>query len=160
MERKRIGIITKPQALKGEFRVKPDLLNLKKYKTIKVAYVKNTEYEVERVTLRDTFVIFKLKGIDTCESAESLRNTEIFADMAEEKVDEHDYEGYGVFVENSYLGTITEINNYGSKDIWSVEGDKNLMLPYIEGLVLSCDDTQRKIILNEEKFNQVAVYED
>lgn len=159
MER-RIGIITKPQALKGEFRVKPDLLNLKKYKAIKVAYIKNTAYEVERVTLRDTFVIFKLKGIDICESAESLRNTEIFADIAEEKVDENDYEGYEIYVANECLGKITEVNNYGSKDVWSVEGDRAFMLPYIEGLVLSCEDAPKKIILDEEKFNQVVVYED
>ena len=32
MERLDLGIITKPQALKGAFRVKPNILNLKKFK--------------------------------------------------------------------------------------------------------------------------------
>ncbi len=159
MER-RIGIITKPQALKGEFRVKPDLLNLKKYKSIKVVSIKNTVYEVEKVTLRETFVIFKLHGIDSCESAESLRNTEIFADVPEEKVDDHDYEGYDIFVGDKCVGKIIEVNNYGSKDVWSVKGDRNLMLPYIEGLVLVIKDETKRLILSEEKFNQVVVYED
>lgn len=160
MERKRIGIITKPQALKGEFRVKPDLLNLKKYKTFKTVFIGKNEYSVEKVTLRESFVIFKVKGIDTCEGAEALRNTEMFADLTGEKVDDNDYVGYMVIVENEVIGKIVEINNYGSKDIWSIEGDRNLMLPYIEGLIKSSDDEAKTIVLNEEIFTQVAVYED
>ena len=160
MERKRIGIITKSQALKGEFRVKPDLLNLKKYKTFETVFIGKNEYSVEKVTLRESFVIFKVKGIDTCESAEALRNTEIFADLTEEKVDDNDYVGYMVIVKNEVIGKIVEINNYGSKDIWSIEGNRNLMLPYIEGLIKSSDDETKTIVLNEEIFTQVAVYED
>ncbi len=159
MERKRIGIITKPQALKGEFRVKPDLLNLKKYKTFKVVYIASIAYEVEKVTLRDSFVIFKVKGVDTCESAEKIRNNEIFADLIQEKVDDNDYVGYVVKVKDEVVGKIVEINNYGSKDIWSIEGDKNLMLPYIDGLIKSSDDETKIVILDEEIFTQVAVYE-
>ena len=32
MEKVLVGIITKPQALKGEFRVKPEILNMKQFK--------------------------------------------------------------------------------------------------------------------------------
>ena len=43
MERKCIGVITKPQALKGEFRVKPSLLNLKKYKKLESVFINDKE---------------------------------------------------------------------------------------------------------------------
>lgn len=160
MERKRIGIITKPQALKGEFRVKPDLLNLKQYKTFKSIYIDGVQHEVEKVILREGFVIFKVTGVDTCEKAESLRNVEVFADLKQEKVDDNDYVNYEVVVGGSSVGKIVEINNYGSKDIWSISGEKNLMLPYIDGLVDVCDDNAKTITLNKEIFLQVAVYED
>ena len=75
MERIRIGIITKPQALKGEFRLKPDLLNLKEYKILSSVFIDNKEYIVERVSLRDAFVILKVKGVERCEDAELLRNS-------------------------------------------------------------------------------------
>ena len=159
MERNQIGIITKPQALKGDFRVKPSLLNLKYYKSFKVVYIDNTSYEVEKVTLRDTFVIFKVKGIDTCEVAETYRNKAIFADMEVVEKDESDYMDYTVIVAGNEIGTIVEINNYGSKDIWSIEGDNNVMLPYIDEIIESKDDDNKTLILKEEIFNQVAVYE-
>ena len=64
MERIRIGIITKPQALKGEFRVKPEILNVKKLKKLTSVFIDNKELKVEKVTLRDTFVIFKIESIE------------------------------------------------------------------------------------------------
>ena len=158
MERNQIGILTKPQALKGDFRVKPSLLNLKYYKSFKVVYIDNKPYDVEKVTLRDTFVIFKLTGIDTCEVAETSRNTAIFADMEVVEKDENDYMGYTVIVDGE-MGKIVEINNYGSKDIWSISGDQEIMVPYVDNLIVSKDDENKVITLNKEIFNQVAVYE-
>ena len=159
MERNQIGIITKPQALKGDFRVKPSLLNLKYYKSFKVVYIDNISYEVEKVTLRDTFVIFKVKGIDSCEMAEKYRNKSIYADMEVVEKDDNDYMDYVVMVGDKEVGKITEINNYGSKDIWSIEGEENIMLPYVDNLVESKDDEKKILTLKEEIFNQVAVYE-
>ena len=159
MERNQIGIITKPQALKGDFRVKPSLLNLKYYKSFKIVYIDNTAYEVEKVTLRDTFVIFKVKGIDSCEVAETYRNKAIFADMEVVEKDEGDYIDYTVVVNGQEIGTIIEINNYGSKDIWSIEGDNDVMLPYVDNIIVSKDDDNKVLTLDKEIFNQVAVYE-
>lgn len=159
MERNQIGIITKPQALKGEFRVKPSLLNLKYYKSFKVVYIGGESYTVEKVTVRDTFVIFKVAGIDSCEVAENYRNKAIFADMEVVERDDSDYSDYRVIVDGREVGSITEINNYGSKDIWSIEGENNIMLPYIDNLIESKDDAAKTITLNSEIFNQVAVYE-
>ncbi len=157
MERINIGIITKPQALKGEFRVKPALLNLKYYKSFKMVFIGNKEYEVEKVTLRDTFVIFKVKGIDSCESAETLRNSDILADMEVVERDTTDYLGYEVIVDGESIGKILSINNYGSKDVWEIEGDSNIMLPFIDGLVSSVDNESMAVVLNSEIFKQVAV---
>ncbi|MBE5738593.1 MAG: hypothetical protein E7354_02580 [Clostridiales bacterium] len=159
MERNQIGIITKPQALKGEFRVKPALLNLKYYKSFKVVYIANHEYEVERVSIRDTFVIFKVKGIDSCESAETYRNQPIFADMEVVARDDGDYMDYKVFVGGEEIGKIVDINNYGSKDVWSISGKDNMMLPFIDGLIESKDEENMVISLKKELFEQVAVYE-
>ena len=74
MEKVKIGVVTKPQALKGAFRVKPEILNLKKLKKLHEIFVDNKSYTVESVTLRDTFAIFKVQDIDTCEQAENMRN--------------------------------------------------------------------------------------
>lgn len=160
MERIEIGMITKPQALKGEFRVKPALLNLKYYKSFKTVFFAGKEFEVERVSVRDTFVIFKVKGIDDCDMAETYRNTPIYADMEVVSKDDNDYLDYTAILEGVVLGKITAINNYGSKDIWTISSGSEIMLPYIDGLIESKDMENKTLNLNKEIFTQVAVYED
>ena len=160
MERIRIGIITKPQALKGEFRLKPDLLNLKEYKKIKSVFIDNKEHQVERVSLRDVFVILKVSGIDRCEEAELLRNKEVFAEMEINYEETFDLQGYEVFVCDKSVGKVVDINNYGSKDILSIKGMQSIMLPVIDGLITEVSDDNKKVTLDANLFEQVAVYED
>ena len=160
MERIKIGTITKPQALKGEFRVKPALLNLKEYKKIIKVFISNNEYNVESVSLRDTFVILKVESINSCEQAELLRNKEIFADMDIKFEEPLDLKGYTVFIGNEEIGEVVDINNYGSKDILSISGKHSTMLPVIDGLITKVIDDKKQVVLDAKIFEQVAVYED
>ena len=160
MERIRIGIITKPQALKGEFRLRPDLLNLKEYKKLSSIFIGNSEHEVERVSLRDAFVIMKVSGIDRCEDAELLRGKEVFAEMEIKYEETFDLQGYDVFIDGKNIGKVNDINNYGSKDILTISGMQSIMLPVIDGLITQVLDDEKKIIIDPNLFEQVAVYED
>ena len=133
---------------------------MKAYKKMTCLKIDNTEYNVESVTLRDAFVIFKLQGIDTCEQAEALRNREVFA-MVEIDTDEHfDLVDFEVVVDDKKIGTITSIDNFGSKDILSITGARNVMLPVVDGLIVSVDESTKVVTLNKEIMEQVAVYED
>lgn len=162
MERICIGVVTKPQALKGEFRVKPQLLNLNQYKNFEKVYIGSFEYNVEKVTLRDTFVILKVSNINSCEEAELLRNKEIFADMEIEGSDEDNslYVGYILKILDENIGKISDVNNYGSKDIVSFVGERNGMMPIIDGLFENIDNDNKIITLNKEIFDQIVAYED
>lgn len=159
MEKVKIGVITKPQALKGAFRVKPNILDFKKLKKLQEVYIDNAKFEVESVIIRDTFVIFKVHGIDTPESAESLRNKDILAEMEVEYDNSFDLLGWNVVLDKQ-SGKVLDVNNYGSKDILSLELDKKCMLPVIDGLILKSDENTKTIYLNKEIFEQVVVYED
>lgn len=160
MEWNSIGVVTKPQALKGGFRVKPSLLNLKKYKKMGIIKIDSAEYEVESVSIRDTFVIFNVRGIDTCEDAERLRGKEVFAKIEIDGEEHFDLIDFEVLVDNKSIGRVISIDNYGSKDILSVSGGQNLMLPIIDGLVEDIDTSAQIIKLNKTIMEQVAVYED
>ena len=156
-----IGVATKPQALKGQFRIKPSILNLKTFKKLKSVTIENVEYNVESVSVRDTFVIIKLQGVDTCERAETFRNKFVFADIKLEKVESfEDLTGFSVVVDSINIGTIVDINNYGSKDILSVSGERNLMFPVVDNLIISTDVEKKSITLNKNTLEEVAVYED
>ena len=149
-------MITKPQALKGEFRVKP-YNNLKQFKKLNSILMDNREFKIEKVTLRDTFVIMKVEGVDSCEDAELLRNASVFADIELDNNDNFDLVGFSVIVDDEEIGEILEVNNYGSKDIISIKCSKSCMLPLIDGIIEKIED--RKVTLNKELFEQVVVYE-
>lgn len=156
MERLDLGIITKPQALKGAFRVKPNILDQKKFKKLTEVYINNVSYKIETVTLRDAFVILKVSGIDTCEQAESLRNIHIFGDVEVEKDNNFDLIGYVCIVDNKH-GKILDISNFGSKDIMTIEFEKECMLPIIDGLIASVDNNNKVVVFDKQIFEQVAV---
>lgn len=155
----KIGTITKPQALKGAFRVKPDILDVKKLKKLSKVTIDNKDYEVESVILRDTFVIFKVEGISSCEDAEALRNKGIYGEMEIDADNVLDLIGFEARV-GDWVGMIVDISNYGSKDILTIAFAKGCMLPVIDGLIEKVDADNKMVILNLEIFNQVAVYED
>ena len=159
MEKVLVGIITKPQALKGEFRVKPEILNIKQFKKFEKVTIKNKDYNVEKVTLRDSFVILKVEGVDRCEDAELMRNSEVFAEMEVDTEDSFDLVGFNVIVSNETMGTIVDINNYGSKDIVSAKANNSFMFPIIDDLIIEINESSKSVILDAELFNQVVVYE-
>ena len=155
-----VGVATKPQALKGQFRIKPEILNLKEFKRFNFLTIDNKEYEIEAVTLRDTFVIVKLKGIDTCEQAESFRNKKVFAEMEVVVEDNFDIIGFAVEINGEVIGKVTEINNYGSKDICTISTNNgDIMLPLIDNLIVSVNEEKLVVVMDKNIFAEVAVYE-
>ena len=155
-----VGVATKPQALKGQFRIKPEILNLKEFKRFNSLTIDNKEYDIEAVTLRDTFVIVKLKGIDTCEQAETFRNKKVFAEMEVVVEDNFDIINFTVELDGEAIGKVTEINNYGSKDICTISTNNgDILLPLIDNLIVSIDEEKLVVIMDKNIFAEVAVYE-
>ena len=155
-----VGVATKPQALKGQFRIKPEILNLKEFKRFNSLTIDNKEYNIEAVTLRDTFVIVKLKGIDTCEQAETFRNKKVFAEMEVVVEDNFDIINFTVELDGEAIGKVTEINNYGSKDICTISTNNgDILLPLIDNLIVSIDEEKLVVIMDKNIFAEVAVYE-
>jgi len=156
-----LGVATKPQALKGQFRIKPTITNFKQFKKLSSVIIDNKEHTVESVSVRDTFVIIKLQGIETCEQAETFRNKQVFGNIEVIEVETHfDLTGFAVFVNGDEIGTITEVNNFGSKDILSISGISKLMVPVIDGLIVETDEENKRVELNKNIIEQVTVYED
>ena len=104
-------------------------------------------------------MILKVKGIDTCESAELLRQKEIYAEMEIDSDDSFDLVGFRVFVAGKCVGEIIDINNYGSKDIISVKSNHSCMLPVVDNLIVETNDAEKYIVLDNDIFNKVVVYE-
>ncbi|MBE5736116.1 MAG: hypothetical protein E7356_02000 [Clostridiales bacterium] len=155
-----IGVATKPQALKGQFRVKPSILNFKTFKKLDNVTIDSRQYNIESVSIRDTFVIIKLEGVDTCEQAEQFRNKQIFADIEVEVDTSFDLNRFAVIISGENIGNVTNINNFGSKDILTISGSQEIMAPIIDGLIIATDESAKTITMDKNIFESVAVYED
>lgn len=96
-------------------------------------------------------VIMKIKGIDTIEEAEALRNKIVYVNREQLNLDEgtyliQDLIDCKVFHADNKepLGVITDVSKTGSNDVWHIEKDgKEFLIPVIDDVVI-------KVAVDEE----------
>lgn len=166
MEMLIIGKITKPHGIRGSLKALSFLDSPYAFSGIKTIILEDKSYIIEKVSASPTTLIIKLQGLDTIEDAERFRDKEIF--IQKEKLPKppkdryyiDDLIGCKVFRKEKELGTLVDIMQNGSADIYCIEGEKNIMFPYVGNVIEKIDISQKEIIVNEKEFKKVAVYED
>ena len=165
MSKIELGTITKPQGLKGDFRVKPAFNNYDILNDIKTIFINEKEYSVKKLTIRDGFVIYKVDGIDDCNVVENLRNTKIyFEEFTKETLPQGEYYvsdlvGMKIYNDsNGFIGTLTEINQYGSADVFSVSTEKGeILFPFARDVIVSVNYDKKIIIVNQNILDEIVV---
>ncbi len=125
-----------------------DVVNNEKFDTFKEIFVEKKNqlqlFQIEKVNYSKGMVILKLKGIETPEQAETLRNCYIKMDRKNaKKLPEGTYYiadliGLDVYSdEEELLGKVDYIYNTGSSDIYVVKNDegKEILLPAIKDVL-------------------------
>ena len=156
-----LGQIVNVKGLKGEVKVNPFTENINRFETLNKILIKLKneikEYEIEKVSYHKNQVILKLKGIDTIEAAETLRNYYILINRKDlEPLEEGKYYiadliGLDVYTEEGKaLGKVDDIYNTGSNDIYVVKDElgKQKLLPGIPEVIKKVDLENSKIIVN------------
>ena len=156
-----LGQIVNVKGLKGEIKVNPFTENINRFETLNKILIKLKneikEYEIEKVSYHKNQVILKLKGIDTIEAAETLRNYYILINSKDLKPLEEgkyyiaDLIGLDVYTEEGKaLGKVDDIYNTGSNDIYVVKDElgKQKLLPGIPEVIKKVDLENSKIIVN------------
>lgn len=156
-----IGQIVNTFGVKGMVKVRPFTDDIKRFDKLKYVYVEKngnqTKYEIEEVKYHKDMVLIKFKNIDKLEQAEELRNSylTITRDSAE-KLEEGRYYivdllGLEVYTdEQILLGTLEDIFNTGSNDIYVVKNNqgKQILLPAIQDVIKQIDIEHKKIIVH------------
>lgn len=156
-----LGQIVNVKGLKGEIKVNPFTENINRFETLNKILIKLKneikEYEIEKVSYHKNQVILKLKGIDSIEAAETLRNYYILINRKDlEPLEEGKYYiadliGLDVYTEEGKaLGKVDDIYNTGSNDIYVVKDElgKQKLLPGIPEVIKKVDLENSKIIVN------------
>ena len=156
-----IGQIVNTFGIKGMVKVKPFTDDIRRFDELKTVYVEKnnnqTEYEIEEVKYHKDMVLIKFKGIDKVEQAEMLRNSYLTVSRdSVEKLEEGRYYivdllGLEVYTdEQALLGTLEDIFNTGSNDIYVVKDKqgKQILLPAIQDVIKQIDIENKKIIVH------------
>lgn len=156
-----IGQIVNTFGIKGMVKINPFTDDIKRFDKLETIYIETKkvkkEYQVEEVKYHKNMVLMKLKGIDTVEEADSLRQSYLLVDREKEEpleegvyyiVDLLDLEVYTD--EGKLLGKVDDIFNTGSNDIYVVKDElgKQILLPGIPEVLKNVDLEEGKITVH------------
>ena len=118
-----------------------------------------TKYAVKSAQPHGNVVLMALKGIDSIEQAETLRNKVIYIDRKDVKLPEDRY-----FIAdlidctvrdadtNDVLGVLTDVSATGANDVWHITRDgKEYLVPAIDEIIVSVNVTDGDIVIRPLK---------
>ncbi len=161
--RLKIGIVLKPQGIKGEIKVKSFFDTAESYKSIKKVQIKGASYDVSHLRIAGEYVFLTLKCIDSIEKAEVLRNSYVEIDrddapkLAADRYYIEDLIGKEIEVDGRVVGILDEVLQYGAADVYCVKGDRKFSFPALKVVILSVGE---RIVLDPTELNKVILYED
>ena len=156
MKQIELGTLTKPQGLKGEFRIKHNINSFQLFKDLKNITIGKNQYTVLSTTDRGGFFVVKTKELTDINQVESLRGQKVFT-----FVDEHTANiinnnlGYQIVVNSEVVGTIVAVDNFGSTDIYTLDNDKTIAV--VPNLIISVDDDKKIVEVDGNILSEVMV---
>ena len=172
MDKLIVGKIVKIHGIKGAVKVNPVIDEEMNFADLGGVYV---DFDGDFLKFEEVFAVsnmigIKFEGVDSVDLANKLVGKFVFADKAviESLVAENSFfieelKGSKVVLDDETdVGNLVEIDNFGSADIFYIKSEKykNLSLPHIEGLVVCFDEQNKKLVLSKNVFDEVAVYDD
>ncbi len=167
-EKFRIGLIVKPQGVKGEVKVQPLTDNIQRYKKLNNVFIDGVSFKVINVKIADGFCILLLSGVADRDSAELFRGKYLeverenalplpkgryfIADIIGCKV---------VFDDGMPLGEVVDVTS-AKTDIFTVKtvSNKTVRFPFLKDLTLSISVQEKVIVLQRKRYLEVCCYED
>ena len=157
MNKIEIGMLTKPQGLKGEFRVKHKMEAIKVFFDLKQVEINRVTYDVLKVVDRGGFFILKTKQLTDINQIEPLRTAKVYAYVSEEVANDVNHNlGYKVVADGVELGTIVDVNNYGSTDVYFLGNGQSFAA--IPNLIERIDDENKVMYVDSNLIKEVILW--
>ena len=144
-----IGKIVGTHGVRGMVRIQPWSDDGEFLTHFKAFYLERgkTKIELNKITPHGNVVIAAIKGVDSIEDAENLRNKVLYIKRDDAKLPEGRYFvseiiGASVFDADTdaLLGILTEVSPTGANDVWHVKsGEKEYLVPAIPDVIVNVD---------------------
>lgn len=158
MKRHRIGKIVNTHGLKGEMKVYLYTDYPERFAEIDYLYIQGIEEKqvIENIKYLKNMVALKIKGVDTIEAVEKLRDKNLFIDDANLRdldEDEHmisDLVGLSVYLEDyTPVGKVVNVLQYAANDVYVIKNDegKDYLIPALKQFIPIVDIENDKVII-------------
>jgi 16S rRNA processing protein RimM len=151
-----IGRVTGLFGSGGEVRIVPMTDSLERFRDIEYLLVDgNTRLTIQSVRIHRRQVVIRFSGFEDRDSAESLRGKLLYVDrehaapLAEGAHYYADLCGCTVLTSaGETLGTLFDIQNAGSSDVYYVRGERGeILIPAVSDIVSEIDIERRRIVI-------------
>ncbi len=168
----RIGLIVRPQGIKGEMKIRPLTNDVNRYSNLnQVIIEQNGTYTDAKITVNrfdQNAVYAYLEGYYTREAVGKMKNAYICVAREDAVVLPNDswfiadLIGLAVNADQKKLGTLREVIQTGGVDVYDVEraDGTHILFPALKRVVRSVDVDQGIMELDEEALSEVCVDED
>lgn len=167
-----LGEIVRPQGIRGEVKVRHYTDDPSRFEALGSVFIQEGSAYVPlvltgcRVQKDDVFVT--VEGISDRNAAEKLRGTKLYIDRAharelsEDEVFIADIVGAVAYdTKGNAVGTLQEVLTPGGVDVFVFDTPRGvLMMPALKTVLLELDAANGKIVLDENRLTEVALYED
>ena len=163
----KIGLVVKPQGIRGELKVMPLTDDVKRFKQLKSVLIDGVTYKVlgARPSIDSVFIL--LDGVTDRNVAETFRNKFLCVkkqDAVALPKDSYfivDIEGCKLYDENGEIGTVREVTS-AKTDYFTVDTVDNRVLrfPFLKDLIIKIDTDSKEIYVKGERLKEISVYED
>ena len=166
MKRLIIGEVLKPQGIRGELKVKTFTDFPEDVKEFGVVYIDDVPYKILSFRVGpDGAAYMGLRGIPDRNAAELFRGKKLEGNREDapplEEGRHYIIDVLGLTCETEegeVLGVVKDIVNLAS-DVYTLEKDgKKILFPSVNGIIVRFDIEGGKIIVNKQKFDEMAVY--
>ena len=163
----KVGLIVKPQGIKGEVKVQPLTDDVNRFKKLNSVIIDGKNYKVIKAIIAGDTAILSLFGISDRDTAELFRGKFICVDrenavpLEEGRYFIADIIGCKLFTDHgSEVGVITDVTS-ARTDIFTVQCmDKTIMrFPFLKDAVLSVDIENKTITVKAKRLSEIACYE-
>lgn len=164
----KIGLIVKPQGIKGEVKIQPLTDDINRFKKLKEVIIDDKNYRVLKATIGGGTVFLALSGIADRDTAETFRGKFLFVTrenavpLPEGRYFIVDLIGCEVKTDlGELVGKVTDITS-SRTDIFTVATVDNRIMrfPFLKDLVNSIDVNEKTVIVKSKRLLEVSCYED
>ncbi len=163
----KIGLIVKPQGIKGELKIQPLTDDINRFKILKTVIIDDKTYRVNSAIIGGNTVFLSLDGIIDRNTAETFRGKflrvkrEDAIPLEEGRYFITDVIGCKLVTDNEKVGEIIDVFS-ARTDIFTVrcENGKIMRFPFLKDAIINVNIGDKTITADKKRLSEIACYED